>query len=140
MASRCSMSLVSIGSTLTETFGTDPPLPALASDDNALNILPISYPTGQQSNTLALIHDAFQPLSYWNGFMSKNTQYVGVAMDTHIYQMFTDQVHPCPLAHSISTCSWTPHHCRLYRSMQQGISSPHAETREPCLISIIINY
>src|SRR6266403_3611866 len=93
MASRCSMSLVSIGSTLTETFGTDPPLPALTSDDNALNILPISYPTGQQSNTLALIHDAFQPLSYWNGFMSKNTQYVGVAMDTHIYQMFTDQVH-----------------------------------------------
>jgi aryl-phospho-beta-D-glucosidase BglC (GH1 family) len=49
------------------------------------------YPTGQQSNILVLIHDAFQPLSYWNGFMSKYTQYTGVAMDTHIYQMFNDQ-------------------------------------------------
>jgi len=51
----------------------------------------IRYPTGQQSNILALIHSAFQPLSYWNGFMSKDTQYVGVAMDTHIYQMFNEQ-------------------------------------------------
>jgi glucan 1,3-beta-glucosidase len=85
------MSLVSIGSILTETFGKDP---FLATDDDTLNILPKSYPTGQQSNMLVLIHDAFQPLSYWNGFMSKYTQYTGVAIDTHIYQMFNDQV--CP--------------------------------------------
>jgi aryl-phospho-beta-D-glucosidase BglC (GH1 family) len=91
MANKCSMSLVSIGSTLTETFGKDF---FLATDDDTLNILPKSYPTGQQSNILALIHNAFQPLSYWNGFMSKDTQYTGVAMDTHIYQMFDDQV--CP--------------------------------------------
>ncbi|KAI0281199.1 exo-1-3-beta-glucanase [Russula aff. rugulosa BPL654] len=51
----------------------------------------IRYPTGQASNILALIHDAFQPLDYWSGFMSKYTQYTGVAMDTHIYQMFDDQ-------------------------------------------------
>ncbi|KAF8481712.1 exo-beta-1,3-glucanase [Russula ochroleuca] len=50
----------------------------------------IRYPTGQQANTYLLIHDAFQPLSYWNNFMPRN-QYTGVAMDTHIYQMFTDQ-------------------------------------------------
>jgi len=50
----------------------------------------IRYPSGttQPSNTLTLIHDAFQPLSYWNGFM-QSPQFTGVAMDTHIYQMFT---------------------------------------------------
>ena len=35
-----------------------------------------------------MIHDAFQPLSYWNGFMTL-PNYDGVAMDTHIYQMFS---------------------------------------------------
>ncbi|KAH9987691.1 glycoside hydrolase family 5 protein [Russula vinacea] len=50
----------------------------------------IRYPTGQQTNILELIHDAFQPLSYWDNFMPRN-QYTGVAIDTHIYQMFTDQ-------------------------------------------------
>ncbi|KAG2368843.1 glycoside hydrolase family 5 protein [Suillus spraguei] len=44
-----------------------------------------------QSNTVELIHDAFQDLSYWNGFMTYANGYEGVAMDTHIYQMFTDQ-------------------------------------------------
>jgi hypothetical protein len=35
-----------------------------------------------------MIHDAFQPLSYWNNFMpSPNWQ--GVLIDTHIYQMFS---------------------------------------------------
>ena len=91
MANKYSMSLVSIGSILTETLGKDP---FLATDDDTLIILPKRYPTGQQSNILLLIHDAFQPLSYWNGFMSKYTQYTGVAMDTHIYQVFNDQV--CP--------------------------------------------
>ncbi|OJA19124.1 hypothetical protein AZE42_02153 [Rhizopogon vesiculosus] len=51
-----------------------------------------SYPYGssQQSNTVELIHDAFQSLSYWDGFMS-SSDYQGVAMDTHIYQMFSDE-------------------------------------------------
>lgn len=46
------------------------------------------YGTSQQGNTLVLIHDAFQPLSYWNGFMT-GSNWQGVAMDTHIYQMFS---------------------------------------------------
>ena len=65
----------------------------LASCEHMLNILPSRYPTGQQSNTLVVIHDAFQPLSYWDNFMPRG-QYVGVALDTHIYQMFSDEV--CP--------------------------------------------
>jgi len=47
------------------------------------------YGTSQQSNTVELIHDAFQPLSYWAGFMAP-PNYQGVAMDTHIYQVFSD--------------------------------------------------
>lgn len=52
------------------------------------------YPYGSstQSNTVVLIHDAFQDLSYWNGFMTSG--FDGVAMDTHIYQMFSDAVRP----------------------------------------------
>lgn len=41
------------------------------------------------ANTLELIHDAFQPLSYWDGWQ-QGPNYQGVAMDTHIYQMFSD--------------------------------------------------
>jgi len=55
------------------------------------------YGTSQQSNTLELIHDAFQPLSYWNGWETP-PNYQGVAMDTHIYQMFSNSVRlfcPC---------------------------------------------
>lgn len=89
------MSLVSIIMILTETFGKDPLSPMMI---DILNILPKSYPTGQASNILALIHDAFQPLNYWSGFMSKYTQYTGVAMDTHIYQMFDDQVCPSSMS------------------------------------------
>ncbi|KAG2156585.1 glycoside hydrolase family 5 protein [Suillus bovinus] len=50
-----------------------------------------SYPDGSstESNTVELIHDAFQDLSYWDGYMVDG--YDGVAMDTHIYQMFTNQ-------------------------------------------------
>lgn len=53
-------------------------------------IVAFSYPygTSQQSNTVVLLHDAFQPLSYWNGFMTY-PGWEGVAMDTHIYQMFS---------------------------------------------------
>jgi len=71
---------------------------ALASDDDTLNTLPLSYPFGtdQQSNTLTLIHDAFQPLSYWNDFMPRE-KFPGAAMDTHIYQMFSVGVCSMPL-------------------------------------------
>jgi len=50
----------------------------------------IRYPfgTSQTSNTVVMIHDAFQPLSYWDGFMTP-PNYDGVAMDTHIYQIFS---------------------------------------------------
>ncbi|KAF8921954.1 glycoside hydrolase superfamily [Mucidula mucida] len=50
----------------------------------------VRYPYGssRQSNNLVLVHDAFQPLSYWNNFGSNLD---GVAMDTHIYQMFSDE-------------------------------------------------
>ncbi|EGN93093.1 glycoside hydrolase family 5 protein [Serpula lacrymans var. lacrymans S7.3] len=52
----------------------------------------IRYPHGQSqspSNIVELIHDAFQPPSYWKGFeVAPNFQ--GVAMDTHIYQVFSD--------------------------------------------------
>ena len=50
----------------------------------------VSYPFGtmQQSDLVLIIHDAFQPLSYWQGFMPSPT-YVGVMMDTHRYQMFS---------------------------------------------------
>lgn len=63
------------------------------------------------SDTLQLIHDAFQPLSYWNGW-ERPPQYDGVALDTHIYQMFSDAVSPfeaCPKFRSITyeLTAWT---------------------------------
>ncbi|KAH7927594.1 glycoside hydrolase family 5 protein [Leucogyrophana mollusca] len=45
--------------------------------------------SSQQSNTVVLIHDAFQPRSYWEGFETA-PDYTGVAMDTHIYQVFSN--------------------------------------------------
>ncbi|KAI6120651.1 glycoside hydrolase family 5 protein [Pisolithus croceorrhizus] len=47
------------------------------------------YGTSQQSNTVEMIHDAFQPLSYWNGWETP-PNFQGVMMDTHIYQVFSD--------------------------------------------------
>ncbi|VDC03463.1 unnamed protein product [Peniophora sp. CBMAI 1063] len=47
------------------------------------------YGTSQQSNTVELIHDAFQGLPYWTNFMPAPA-YQGVAIDTHIYQVFSD--------------------------------------------------
>ncbi|EJC98755.1 exo-beta-1,3-glucanase [Fomitiporia mediterranea MF3/22] len=51
----------------------------------------IRFPFGssQQSNTIVLIHDCFQPLSSWSGFLTA-PDHQGVAMDTHIYQVFSD--------------------------------------------------
>ncbi|KAJ3508611.1 hypothetical protein NLJ89_g5658 [Agrocybe chaxingu] len=46
------------------------------------------FGTSQQSNLVVMIHDAFQSLSYWNGFMQP-PNWQGVILDTHIYQMFS---------------------------------------------------
>ena len=37
------------------------------------------------------MHDTFRPLTYWNDFMPY-PQWQGVAIDTHIYQVFKDEV------------------------------------------------
>ncbi|KAI0299824.1 glycoside hydrolase family 5 protein [Russula brevipes] len=58
------------------------------------------------ANTLELIHDAFQPLSYWNGWQH-SPNYIGVAMDTHIYQIFSDTgVAQTPSQHIATACSY----------------------------------
>lgn len=51
----------------------------------------IRYPFGSatQGPLLEVIHDAFQPLSSWSGFMSY-PNFEGVAMDTHHYEIFSD--------------------------------------------------
>ncbi|KAF8808109.1 exo-1,3-beta-glucanase [Phlegmacium glaucopus] len=46
------------------------------------------FGTSQQSDLVIMIHDAFQPLSSWNGFMPPSN-FQGVILDTHIYQMFS---------------------------------------------------
>jgi len=46
------------------------------------------FGTSQQGNTVLMIHDAFQPLSFWSDFMSP-PQWEGVIMDTHLYQVFS---------------------------------------------------
>ncbi|KAI0297553.1 exo-1-3-beta-glucanase [Multifurca ochricompacta] len=57
------------------------------------------------ANTLELIHDAFQSLSYWNGW-ERPPNFQGVAMDTHIYQMFSDSaVAQSNSQHISSTCN-----------------------------------
>lgn len=43
------------------------------------------------TNAVVLIHDAFQTLDYWKDFMRREDGYDGVAMDTHIYQMFSSE-------------------------------------------------
>ncbi|KAI0275217.1 glycoside hydrolase superfamily [Gloeopeniophorella convolvens] len=66
----------------------------------------IGFPNGAttQANTVELIHDAFQPLSYWNGW-ERPPGFQGVAMDTHIYQMFsTDGVAQSNSQHISSAC------------------------------------
>ncbi|KAJ7754931.1 glycoside hydrolase family 5 protein [Mycena maculata] len=64
----------------------------------------IRYPFGsaQQSNTVELIHDAFQPLSYWDGVLTY-PDYEGVAMDTHIYTIFSQAEVEMTQAQHIST-------------------------------------
>ncbi|TEB38806.1 exo-beta-1,3-glucanase [Coprinellus micaceus] len=45
------------------------------------------YGSSRTSNTVLIISDAFQPGSYWSGFMSY-PGWEGVILDTHIYQVF----------------------------------------------------
>lgn len=40
-----------------------------------------------QGDLIEVIHDAFQPLDSWDGFLSGSSN---VAMDTHRYQVFSD--------------------------------------------------
>jgi glucan 1,3-beta-glucosidase len=47
---------------------------------------------GQQSDIVVLLHDAFKGLVYWSNFMPDRSIYQGVAFDTHIYQMFSQDV------------------------------------------------
>jgi len=49
------------------------------------------YGSSQQSNTVVMIHDAFQSISYWKDFMA-SPSWEGVILDTHIYQMFSMNV------------------------------------------------
>ncbi|KDQ63245.1 glycoside hydrolase family 5 protein [Jaapia argillacea MUCL 33604] len=60
------------------------------------------YGTAQESNTLVLLHDAFQPFSYWSGFETP-PGWQGVAMDTHIYTIFSDAEEAMTQAQHIST-------------------------------------
>ncbi|KAI0094429.1 exo-beta-1,3-glucanase [Irpex rosettiformis] len=63
------------------------------------------FGTSQESNTVVLLHDAFQPLSYWSGFQTP-PNWQGVAMDTHIYQMFSqDEVSRTNQQHIDAACA-----------------------------------
>jgi len=54
--------------------------------------------------TAVVIHDAFQPLTFWDGFMSSG--FNDVILDTHIYQIFSDdQVAMKPCEHVQNACS-----------------------------------
>lgn len=55
---------------------------------DSYDIIRKPYGTSQQSNTVVMIHDAFQPISYWDDFMP-SPKWEGVVLDTHIYQMFS---------------------------------------------------
>ena len=74
-----------------ETFGMLEKITELLSITHELSVFfppSFSFGTSQESNLVVMIHDAFQPLSYWNEFMSP-PDWQGVILDTHIYQMFS---------------------------------------------------
>ncbi|EAU92553.1 exo-beta-1,3-glucanase [Coprinopsis cinerea okayama7 len=67
----------------------------------------IRYPYGsaRQSDTVVMISDAFQPLSYWSGFMAY-PGFEGVMIDTHHYQIFNDELNRMsPEQHIQMACS-----------------------------------
>ena len=57
-------------------------------------------------DTVVVIHDAFQNIdSYWNGFMNGASGVNDVMLDTHIYQIFSDdQVAMSPAQHVSTAC------------------------------------
>lgn len=59
---------------------------------------------GQQA---VVIHDAFENIdSYWNGFMNQQSGVNNVILDTHIYQIFSqDQIALNPCAHVQAACA-----------------------------------
>lgn len=57
-------------------------------------------------DTLVVIHDAFQGLGYWQGYMGPQTSYSHVMLDVHLYQIFTeDQIKLNPSEHIVGACS-----------------------------------
>ncbi|KAI4155659.1 MAG: hypothetical protein LQ340_000848 [Diploschistes diacapsis] len=58
-------------------------------------------------DTVVTIHDAFESITtYWNGFMNTASGVNNVALDTHIYQIFSDdQVAMSPPQHVSTACS-----------------------------------
>jgi aryl-phospho-beta-D-glucosidase BglC (GH1 family) len=62
------------------------------------------------SYTSVVIHDAFLDIqSYWNGFMNYQSGVNDVILDTHIYQIFSnDQVAMKPCEHVQTTCAAGP--------------------------------
>ncbi|QRV80908.1 Cellulase (glycosyl hydrolase family 5 protein) [Ceratobasidium sp. AG-Ba] len=55
----------------------------------------IRYPFGRsrEGSLFELIHDAFEPISFWNGFMTK-PNYTGVALDTSICNIGKNDIKP----------------------------------------------
>lgn len=59
--------------------------------------------TGNSGDFAVCIHDAFQDVQSWNGFMTEG--YSNTMLDTHIYQIFNnDQVSLSPDAHNSAAC------------------------------------
>lgn len=57
-------------------------------------------------NTL-IIHDAFQPFEYWNGFMPTGAEYYNIVLDHHHYQVFSQGELERSLDDHISVaCNW----------------------------------
>lgn len=59
------------------------------------------------ANTAVMIHDAFENIdSFWNGFMNTQSGIENVILDTHIYQIFSDdEVARTPSQHIQNACS-----------------------------------
>ncbi|KZP25280.1 glycoside hydrolase family 5 protein [Athelia psychrophila] len=85
-------SVVPIIAALNEPLPFDPTVIPVITQywNDAYSIIRYPYGTSEMGNAVSLIHTAFYPLSYWVGFQTAVDGFQGVAMDTHIYQMFTD--------------------------------------------------
>ncbi|KAH8813093.1 glucan 1,3-beta-glucosidase [Xylogone sp. PMI_703] len=59
--------------------------------------------------TGVVIHDAFEDVQYWNGFMNQASGYSNVILDTHIYQVFSNaEVAMSPCNHIATACASGP--------------------------------